>query len=1296
MVSRRHAQIAPAKDGKLYLTDLQSRNGTHLNGRKLAVPIALNAGDKIDFGGQGKAVFQFDSAEGEPLTQMLSQVFGEMAAPVEWKVGDNILGIYEVTGILGQGGMGRVYKAHHKSWNMDLAVKSPLPNLFSDEKAIESFVREAETWVNLNLHPNVVQCFYVRTIGGIPRIFGEYVPGGTLHHRIAQKKLTQLDQILDVAIQFAWGLHSAHEQGLVHQDVKPANVLMTTDGCPKVTDFGLARSRPASTNSEPANENTLVSLAGGTPAYISPEQARGKKLSRKTDIWSWGLCVLQMFIGGVTWEYGLQAPKVLKAYQGFLGQRFLIPMPKKVAKLLGLCFQIKPDARPEHLAEVAAECQEIYREACKREYCRRQPRATEHVADGLNNRAVSLLDLGNQELAIELLEKAILVDPNHCESIFNLKLHEWRTAKITDEEVLRAVRDIDSSAPEKWLRYYLLASVHLERGDSNSCLDSLLRATNLGADKESEEFLRLVAAAREGMASSRGVARVFQDEDGLVNAVSLTPDGRFALTCGKRLRLWDTATGSCLRVVDNRCGPVSAIAVSASGRYAVTVCESAAIDVWNLETGERIQRLEGHDGNVRCLCFSTDDRLAVSGGDDGRILLWDVVTGKYVRRYEELGSKVASVCVDDQNRYVTGSTYRDTAAPWCHTAGVWDFATGRRLCEFPDEWSTSGVARLGQRRTVLTTNGQQLSLWDVPQGVRLHTYSVEPSTPHRVWLSSDSSLALSASPFEEYLRVWDLTNGRNVFSFRGDGVQDLDCIAATPDMRHAISRSLASAFITHLRLANSPSAFRAPPRFSRGVSSATASGAEDIYQQHLLLARTCVQKRDFIAAARSLRTARSQKGCSRRPEAIGVWTELYTKLPRIEFRDGWETAAIGDARTNQACFSDDRRLILTAYDDALRLWDVQSNTCVREFFGAHHNIDLSIDGKLALSTDGADRYHKGPKMDSIRLWDLTTGECVRRIEPNGGEYIQSIRFTRDSRFILAASFQLSGDKALNLWDAHSGRLLRSKRVEGSGLDVCITPDDQYVILAESGGRLSIWDLKTFQCVRQWSASAGDGHCAICLSRCGQYILTAGRDRDGTNTLKLWEMSTSTLVQSLGGEKYPISCICLSIDTKFALAGNHEGEVSLSCLNSGKCLHRFHCHTGGITALEISMDGSVFVSGSSSSPLKKWTLDWELEAREPADWDEGCRPYLVNFLAFHTPSVGELPVDRRPTEPEITLALTRQGKPSWTDDDFKGLHYTLGCAGYGWLRPEGVRRELEKMAATWKEPPTLLPLKEGEH
>src|SRR5262249_54131232 len=232
--------------------------------------------------------------------------------------------------------------------------------------AAENFEREAETWVNLGLHPHAVSCYYVRRLGGIPRVFAEYAEGGSLADWIRSGKLYEggleraLERILDVAIQFAWGLHYAHEQGLVHQYVKPANVLMTPDGTAKVTDFGLARARAIAGGhaaSAQPGQSVMVTGAGYTPQYASPEQFKGLGLTRRTDIWSWGVSVLEMFSRTYP-AVGSLAPELLEMYSPEGPE--MPAMPPAVADLLRCCFQPEPEARPRDMLQVAAALQESY------------------------------------------------------------------------------------------------------------------------------------------------------------------------------------------------------------------------------------------------------------------------------------------------------------------------------------------------------------------------------------------------------------------------------------------------------------------------------------------------------------------------------------------------------------------------------------------------------------------------------------------------------------------------------------------------------------------------------------------------------------------------------------------------------------------------------------------------------------------------------------------------------------------------------------------------------------------------
>jgi hypothetical protein len=210
--------------------------------------------------------------------------------------------------------------------------------------------------------------------------------------------------------------------------------------------------------------------------------------------------------------------------------------------------------------------------------------------------------------------------------------------------------------------------------------------------------------------------------------------------------------------------------------------------------------------------------------------------------------------------------------------------------------------------------------------------------------------------------------------------------------------------------------------------------------------------------------------------------------------------------------------------------------------------------------------------------------------------------------------------------------------------------------------------------------------SVSLSGDGRFALSGSRD----NTLKLWEVATGKCLRTFEGHTSSVNSVSLSGDGRFALSGSRDNTLKLWEVATGQCLRTFEGHTHWVTSVSLSGDGCFALSGSEDKTLKLWFLDWELGDHDPADWNEGARPYLVLFLSAHTPYAAALPTGREPNEQELTLALTRCGKPTWTEDDFRCLLDRLGCAGYGWLRPEGVRRELDKMAASWQAPPPLVP------
>ena len=214
------------------------------------------------------------------------------------------LGHYDVTALLGEGGMGEVWQARDTTLDRDVALKV-LPEAFtSDPDRLARFEREAKVLASLN-HPNIGSIYGLEEAEGIKALVLELVEGPTLADRIKQGPIP-LDEALPIAKQIAEALEAAHEQGVIHRDLKPANIKVKDDGTVKVLDFGLAKASAADTQSPDLSQaSTVTATVGGTregvilgtAAYMSPEQARGKPVDKRSDVWAFGVVLYEMLTG---------------------------------------------------------------------------------------------------------------------------------------------------------------------------------------------------------------------------------------------------------------------------------------------------------------------------------------------------------------------------------------------------------------------------------------------------------------------------------------------------------------------------------------------------------------------------------------------------------------------------------------------------------------------------------------------------------------------------------------------------------------------------------------------------------------------------------------------------------------------------------------------------------------------------------------------------------------------------------------------------------------------------------------
>ena len=267
------------------------------------------------------------------------------------------LGPYEVTAKIGEGGMGEVYQARDTTLDRDVALKV-LPAAFtSDPDRAARFEREAKVLASLN-HPNIGGIHGFQDADGVKALVIELVEGPTLADRIKHGPIA-IDDALPIARQIAEALEAAHEAGVIHRDLKPANIKVREDGTVKVLDFGLAKALDTAPDADPSQSPTLTAAATqmgvilGTAAYMSPEQARGKPVDKRADIWSFGCVLYEMLVGQRVFEatdVSLTLADVLRAEPDWTG----LPddLPAALRTYLRLCLEKDPRVRVRDIGDV--------------------------------------------------------------------------------------------------------------------------------------------------------------------------------------------------------------------------------------------------------------------------------------------------------------------------------------------------------------------------------------------------------------------------------------------------------------------------------------------------------------------------------------------------------------------------------------------------------------------------------------------------------------------------------------------------------------------------------------------------------------------------------------------------------------------------------------------------------------------------------------------------------------------------------------------------------------------------------
>jgi serine/threonine protein kinase len=658
---------------------------------------------------------EIDATEAQPTSEEpdAGPVQLDFLAPAEESGYLGRLGHFDVVEVIGRGGMGLVLKAFDGCLHRFVAIKVLDPKLAGNETARRRFCREARAAAAVT-HENVVAIHEVEKeeSSDLPYLVMQYVAGTSLQDRLDTGRPLELKEILRIGAQTAAGLAAAHAQGLVHRDVKPANILLESGERVRITDFGLAR----------AAEDVKLTKTGfvaGTPLYMAPEQASGDDLDHRTDLFSLGsvlyaLCTGQAPFDGNTPFVVLrriteETPRPIQDINPKIPGWLVAVIEKLLAKDPKDRYQSAAevgDILSQALAAVQTSsatipCPETARRKKARLYrtigaavpallllglfvtevtnvtgvipwmgralhFRPNEEASPTLAEFNQNEGTiwSLAFVPNTDLLIMAVDEGTIQiwKPGQARAERRVTAHDgkpiWSVAVAPDGKSF--ISGGSDNAVERW-------TLDLDDGRPILKATSIVRGVAFGPKGD-----RIAAACRDGnlivLDLVTNEKKTFGPASGEAVAVAFSPDGKTVASAGggsgRVIQLWNVSTGRVQQPLGGFKGAVYALAYSPDGQTLASAGWDKTVRLWDVASGTVRREFEGHTEDVWSVAFSPDGTLLVSGSSDHTVRLWDVATGREVATFRGQTSAVHAVAFAPDGRRVAAGSREGVVKVW--------------------------------------------------------------------------------------------------------------------------------------------------------------------------------------------------------------------------------------------------------------------------------------------------------------------------------------------------------------------------------------------------------------------------------------------------------------------------------------------------------------------------------------------------------------------------------------------------------------------------------------------------------
>jgi WD40 repeat protein/tRNA A-37 threonylcarbamoyl transferase component Bud32 len=1000
---------------------------------------------------------------------------------------------------VGTGAFGTVYKAHDPKLDRLVAVKLLRQGALASNDQVARFLEDARSSARLR-HSAIVPVHEVGEHAGIPFIVRDFIAGVTLADWIQSGPPT-FNEAARVVAEVADALHHAHENGIIHRDVKSRNILLDAEGRPHLMDFGLAKRE--------AGEITIT-LEGqvlGTPAYMSPEQARGQggSVDRRSDVYSLGV----VFYEALTRE---------------------LPFRGNVRMLLDQVVQDEPRPPRRLNDRIPRDLETICLKAMDKEPSRRYLTAADFAADlrrHLAHEPILARPVGPPERAWRWCRR----NPRLAGSLGAMAASLLAATVVSFLYAIDRGRRLSDSSRHLALVSYELGRDACERGEVGPGLHWLWRSHQAADDAGDEDLTRV---ARRSLAAWRrahpGLKGVYS-HDSEVKFVALSPDAKTVLTASsdRTARFWDVATGLPIGSPLAHRGAVWFSAFSPDGKTALTTSLSGEARLWDVATATLRHDLAGHEGEVYQGIFGPGGSTVVTAGQDGTARVWDVQTGRLVRALAGPTRRLTSIALSGDGKTLLAGS--DDGNAW-----LWDAEAGRRrgeLLRHPDKVEAVDLSRDG-KWALTGCRDHAARLWEVGSGRLVRTLAHDDE----VWgvaISPDAA-TLATCGADRTARLWERASGRPI----GEPLRHEDKVWAaefSPDGRALLTASWDHT--ARLWDARSGRPIGRPFRHESQVNHATFSpdGKSVLTAGADRVARLwdagldepsewSLPRSGSITAAGYSPDGKWIAGGSRAGEIFvcdaatgterGTVVRLDEEVTCLAWSpDGARLAAGGKGgkaglwnladsrpigplprftdRVSSVHFTPDgSSLLLTSGDGTAQILDASSGR-VRGETLRHDKWIFSA----AISPDGTTAATAS--LDGkVGLWDLATGRRRREPLPHP-DMVLALAFSPDGKKLLTGC----KDNLAREWDVATGRVLGVPLTNYGGVfALAYHPRGTMVASGGSAGRAQLWDAAGHSPQGQPLLHQNAIY-RIEFSAAGDLVLTASSD----GTARIWDSRT---------------------------------------------------------------------------------------------------------------------------------------------------------------------------------------------